>query len=219
MNHLVRAPLSACGVLALMLVAPAWAGRPLTVDDAGTNNPGEGHVEVWAARADGATTWNLSPAYAIAKGLEISALLSRDTTHKVNGSAAQIKWLVTPSRDSGCNFGLAGGGSRASSQGASVDAGFVNGIFSCNGTPLGHLHANVGSVKPSGESAITTWGLALERELGSVTGHLEWFGAEGSKPTFQVGLRGDIARNLLLDGTAGRSDGASIYSLGLKLRF
>jgi hypothetical protein len=219
MSHTPRALPFAFVVVALSFATTSWAGRPLTVDDAGTNNPGEGHIEVWAARADGATTWNLSPAYAIAQGLEISALLSRDTTNKINGSAAQIKWLVTPSRDTGCNFGLAGGGSRASGQGASVDAGFVNGIFSCNGTPLGQLHANVGSVKVSGESAITTWGLALERELGSVTGHVEWFGAEGSKPTFQLGLRGDVARNLQLDGTVGRSDGASLYSLGLKLRF
>lgn len=207
------------GCLALTFCAPALAGRPLTVDDAGTNAKGEGHVEAWAARADGATTWNLSPAYAIAQGLEISALLSRDTTNKINGSAAQIKWLITPSRDQGCNVGLAGGGSRASGQGASANAGFVNGIFSCNGTPLGNLHANLGSVKVSGESATTTWGIALEREVGPVTPHVEWFGAEGSKPTLQVGVRGDISGRVQLDGTVGRSDGASIYSLGVKFRF
>lgn len=206
-------------LIGLAVGTSAFAGRPLTVDDAGTNPAGEGHIEVWASRADGATSWNLSPAYAIAQGLEISALLSRDTTNKVNGSAAQVKWLVTPSRDHGCNVGLAGGGSRASGQGSSANAGFVNGIFSCNGTPLGNLHANLGAVKVSGESASTTWGLALERELGRVTAHVEWFGAEGSKPGLQLGLRGDISSRVQLDGTVGRSDGASLYSLGVKLRF
>ena len=194
-------------------------GRPLAVDDAGTNAGGEGHVEVWTARADGATAWNLSPASAVAEGLELSALLSRDPTNKINGRAVQLKWLATTSRATGCNVGVAGGGSRGSGQGASANAGFVNGIFSCNGTPLGNLHANLGSVKVSGASASTTWGIALEREVGRITPHVEWFGAEGSKPTFQLGARGDVAKNIQLDGTVGRSDGASLYSLGVKLRF
>ena len=207
------------GLWAAILAGPAHAGRPLSVDDAGTNAKGEGHVEVWAARADRATAWNLSPAYALADGLELSALLSRDATNKINGSAIQLKWLITPSRDAGCNVGMGGGGSRASGQVASANAGFVNGILSCNGTPLGNAHVNLGSVKVSGASASTTWGIALEREVGPVTAHVEWFGIEGSKPTLQLGARGDIARNLQLDGTVGRNNGESVYSLGVKFRF
>lgn len=202
-----------------MTAAPAQAGRPLAVDDAGVNAKGEGHVEAWAARTDGVRTLNLSPAYAFVEGLEVAALLSRDTTDRITGTALQLKWLITPSRDSGCNAGLSFGASRARGGGAREDAAFANGLFSCNGTPLGNLHLDLGLVKPSHERSLGTWGLALEREIGPVTPHIEWFGAERSKPTWQVGLRGDATRRLQLDGTIGRGNGSTQYSLGAKFRF
>jgi hypothetical protein len=210
--------LTAVALLTTTALGTAHAGRPLSVDDAGTNARGEGHVEAWASRSRGATTWNLSPAYAIADGLEISATASRDTTNRITGTAAQLKWLATPSREAGCNVGLSGGGARSSGGGASERAAFVNGIVTCNGA-WGSVHANLGANRPSGESASRTWGVALERPVRHITPHVEWFGAKGSKPTVQVGARGDIAKNLQLDGTYGRSDGESLYSLGVKLRF
>ena len=201
------------------LASTASAGRPLTVDDAGTNAKGEGHVEFWATRADGSRSLNIAPAYALADGLEIGALLARDTTSKITTTGAQVKWLITPSRDRGCNAGVAFGAAHASGQGNSDNAGFVNGLLSCNGTALGHVHANLGSTKASGQAEITNWGVAIEREFGAVTPHVEWFGVEGSKPTLQVGARGDAAKDLQLDGTIGRSDGVTLYSVGLKFRF
>lgn len=197
----------------------AQAGRPLTVDDAGVNAKGEGHVEAWAGRSDGVRTLNLSPAYAFAEAIEAAALVSRDTTDRVTGTALQLKWLITPSRDSGCNLGVSFGASRARGGGVNEDAAFVNGLFSCNSTRLGNLHINLGAVKPSQAQSVRTWGLALEREIGAVTPHIEWFGNEGSRPTWQVGARGDVAKQLQLDGTIGRGNGFTQYSLGLKFRF
>jgi hypothetical protein len=205
--------------LAASAAAPALAGRPLAVDDAGTNATGEGHVEAWVARSDGATVINLSPAYAFADGLEVSATLSRDTTNKINGSGIGLKWLITPSKDSGCNFGASFGAARASGGGDSVNGGSITGLLSCNGTGLGNVHVNLGSVKVSGVSAATTWGIALEHEFGAVTPHIEWFGVEGSKPAVQIGARTDIAKNIQLDGTVGRADGTTLYSLGMKFKF
>lgn len=221
MKTIVRLHPAALAAAALAVCSStAFAGRPLTVDDAGTNAKGEGHVEVWAARADHATTLNISPAYAFGEGLEGSLLLSRDTTNKITGSALQLKYLITPSRDNGCNLGIAGGAAHVSAGGGgSANARFVNGIGSCNGTPLGNLHLNLGAIKTSGESSVGTWGIALEREFGSVTPHVEWFGAEGSKPALQIGARGDIAKGVQLDGTVGRSDGVTAYSVGLKFKF
>jgi hypothetical protein len=174
---------SLAAVAAACAATSAQAGRPLTVDDAGTNAFGEGHLEVFAARAGRATTWNVSPAYAFADGLALSALLARQTTDNINGSAVQLKWLITPGQDSGCNLGVSFGGTRATGQGTSANAGFIIGLFSCHGTPAGSVHANLGSVKTSGVSAQGTWGIALERQFGAVTPHAEWFGAGGSKPT------------------------------------
>jgi hypothetical protein len=197
----------------------ALAGRPLVVDDAGTNAKGEGHVETWVARADGATTLNIAPAYAVAEGLELSAALSRDMTNKLTVGGVGLKWLITPSKDDGCNFGATIAAAHASGNGASTNATALNGIASCNGTALGKLHLNLGAVKPSGASTLKTWGLALEHEFGAVTPHIEWFGAEGSKPAMQIGARTDIAKGIQLDGTLGRSGGATLYSVGMKFRF
>ncbi len=197
---------------------PVLAGRPLTVDDAGTNAKGEGHIEVWTARGEGNRSLNLAPAYAIADGLELGALLARDTTNRITTAGAQLKWLVTPSEEQGCNAGVAFGAARATGGDASANAAFLNGLFSCNAGPS-HLHLNLGSTKVSDESAITTWGVAFERDAGAVTPHIEWFGAEGSKPTIQLGVRGDIAKGLQLDGTLGRNDDRTLYSVGVKFRF
>lgn len=90
------------------------AGRPLTVDDAATDNKGEGHVEAWYSRMPGkAHTWIVSPAYAPIEGLEFSGLIARDTTNQVNAQALQFKWIVTPPQDSGCTAGVVGGIGRA----------------------------------------------------------------------------------------------------------
>lgn len=195
------------------------AGRPLTVDDAGVNAKGEGHLEVWASWFDSATTLNVAPAYAIRDGLELGALLARNGDHDATAGAVQIKALLTPSRDKGCNIGATLGVLHTRTPASSDNGVFVNGLGSCNGTALGNLHLNLGVNKLSGQSRVGTWGVALERELGAVTPHFEWFGAEHVKSTRQVGARGDIARNLQLDGTLGRTEGTTLYSVGVKLRF
>jgi hypothetical protein len=61
--------------------------------------------------------------------------------------------------------------------------------------------------------------MAYERELGTLTAHVEYFGEQHSTPTLQFGLRSEVAKNIQLDGTLGRSGGESIYSLGLKFMF
>ena len=210
---------SAFALVAMSLAGPALAGRPLTVDDAGTNAAGEGHVEVWTARADDTRSWNISPAYALRDGLEISALLAREKPDKITTTALQLKYLFSPSKEEGCNFGGAVGVARARADGESENGTFVNGIATCNGTLLGNVHLNIGYTKPSSSDGVKSWGVALEREMGAVTPHIEYFGVEHAKPVLQLGLRGDVAKNLQLDGTVGRSDGVTGYSVGVKFRF
>ncbi len=213
LRSLVLAP------IATALAGTALAGRPLTVDDAGTSAGGEGHVEVWMARAKEARSWNISPAYALRDGLEISALLSREKPDKLTTTALQLKYLFTPSKESGCNFGAGVGVARVRAADESASGTFINGIASCNGTPLGSVHLNLGYTKPSSAKGVKSWGVALEREMGSVTPHIEYFGVEHSKPVVQLGLRGDVASNVQLDGTVGRSEGITAYTVGLKFRF
>lgn len=209
------------GALTLVVLAAAcgaaFAGRPLTVDDANTNDKGAGHVEAWVARADGATVVNVAPAFAPLDGVEFAATLSRDTTNKVNASAVQAKVILTERQDKGCNLGASGGFAHVGGGGG--NGRFVTGLLTCNAGDLGSLHLNLGLTKASGESSVRTWGVAFEQELGAVTPHLEFFGEKGSKPTAQVGARTEIAKGVQLDGTIGRSDGRSVYSLGMKFQF
>jgi hypothetical protein len=201
-----------------LCVCNAWAGRPLAVDDANTNDKGAGHIEVWTAREEGkVNTANIAPAFAPLEGVELGALLSRDTTNQLNMSAVQAKWRITPSQEKGCNVAAVLGLAHESNGGG--NASYVNGILSCNGNALGNMHFNLGALKAKGVSAAGTWGVALEREMGAVTPHVEFFGAEHQKPTVQVGLRGQLTKTIQLDGTVGRSNGDNLYSLGMKFQF
>ena len=203
--------------LALAATAPAWAGRPLAVDDANTNDAGRGHLEVWATRVPGSTVLTLAPAYAPIDGLELAAAYARENGSGINATTLQLKWRITASQDDGCNLGLSLGSSKVSQGGGRVN--YVNGLGTCNGVAGGSVHVNLGQAKASGVSAIGTWGMAYERPMGAVTPHIEWFGSEGAKPTVQIGLRGDVASGWQLDGTVGRGDGQSVYTLGFKRSF
>lgn len=220
MHHSPTRSLSmACVILGICLWAPAHAGRPLTVDDAGTNAQGQGHVEAWFGRMPGhSNTWNLSPAYAPAEGLEFSALVMRDGTQRADAQALQVKWLLNPQSDEGCNSAVVVGTAWARSSGAAQSTPYLNGLLSCRSGSWA-AHANLGSQKPQGQPTTPTWGLALEKALGKVTAHAEAFGERHGRPTRQVGLRGDLRPGLQLDGTLGRGQGFAVYSLGIKQSF
>ena len=217
MHHPILRPRTLAVLTLVLGCSSAFAGRPLTVDDANTNDAGAGHVEAWVARDAGSTVVTVAPAYAPIDGLEFGLALSRDITAKVNASTVQAKWRITPSQEKGCNLGISAGLSRES--GGDGTTRFVNGLGSCNFGSQGSLHLNLGLVKTPGTSSVKVWGLAFEREVGGVTPHLEWFGEKGGKPTVQVGARAQVAAGWQLDGTVGRHDGDNLYSLGLKFQF
>jgi hypothetical protein len=198
----------------------ATAGRPLTVDDANTNDKGAGHVEIWAARESGrVNTLNVSPAFGLLDGFEIAALVARDRASPATTSAAQAKWRITASEENGCNLGAVAGAARTRGSASRNTTRYVNGLVTCNGKGLGSVHFNLGTAKQTGESSLRNWGMAVERKFSGVTPSVEWYGSQGGKPTLQVGLRSEVAKNLQLDSTVGRVDKQTIYSVGLKLQF
>ncbi|MBL8328282.1 MAG: hypothetical protein JNJ71_05480 [Rubrivivax sp.] len=218
MKHTAR-HLTLVAALSLVSLA-ASAGRPLAVDDANTNDKGKGHVEAWLTKADGVSLFSIAPAYAVGEGLEIGGLLSRESNSGLRVSAAQLKWRITASQAQGCNVAATLGVTRASIGGASASGSYVTGLGSCNFGQHGSAHANLGMTRVNGGGGTaTSWGIAYERAFGAVTPHIEWFGSEGSKPTLQIGLRGQVADNLQLDGSVGVVDGETIYSLGVKFTF
>ncbi len=219
--------MTALAVAASLWVSSSHAGRPLTVDDANVNDVGVGHVETWFERqADGSRLWTVAPAYGLANGIEIGASAARDTTNRLNTLAVQAKFRLTPSQQDGCNAGAVigiaqtrGGGIGSGGGGdTSINTPYLNGLLTCN-LPVGALHLNLGANRPTGSRTLTTWGIAFEREFGAVTAHAEYFGQTHSAPTFQIGARTDIAKNIQIDATLGRNHSTSVFSLGFKVGF
>lgn len=207
--------------LACLWAPSCLAGRPLSVDDANVNAPGVAHVETWLERqADGSRLWTVAPAYGLREGVEIGASVARDTTNQLNTVALQAKFRLTPSQQNGCNAGAVIGIAQTSAgaNSASYNTPNVNGLLTCN-MPAGALHLNLGANRPTGGPTFTTWGIAFERELGSVTAHVEYFGQTRSTPSFQVGVRTEIAKNWQIDATLGRNHTTTVVSLGVKLGF
>lgn len=195
---------------------PVLAGRPLAVDDANVNEALAGHVEMWFARQPaGGGVFNIAPAYSPLAALELAALIARDRAAAATITGAQVKWRVTESDENGCNLGTSAVWSRT--RGAAYGTS-VNGIVSCNGKAFGTVHLNLGGTQTRG-TRNTTWGVALERAIGSVTPSLEWFGTQSQKATVQLGLRADAAKGLQLDGTVNRNAGHNGASVGMKIQF
>ncbi len=206
-----------CALGATLFAGSCLAGRPLSVDDANVDDVSTGHVETWYGRQSGhSNNWTAAPAYAVASGVEIDGLVSRDSSAAVNSGAVQIKLRLTESRSDGCNFAGTLGLSRASGDPTSTP--YLNAIATCN-MHGGAVHLNLGAQHAASNATIRTWGVAYERELGAITGHVEYFGQQQARPTAQVGLRSEVVKNIQLDGTLGRSGRDTVCSLGMKFMF
>ncbi len=208
---------AAVTVCALALFClPAWAGRPLSVDDANVDDKGTGHVEAWFERGAGSTNvYNVVPAYSPWRAVEFSVPLARDRTNAVTSVGALVRLRITEPQESGCNF-LVALGDQHFNPGGNQPYAYSAATCKKNGFAL---NVNLGAAKPSGGSSFGTWGIALERDHGDLVGHVEAFGQEHAKPTFQVGARKDIGKGFQIDGTVGRTDGDTIFSLGVKFSF
>jgi hypothetical protein len=188
-------------VAALSAAAAAHAGRPLAVDDAGVNDRGNGHVEVWWEGNKGKRgAAFVAPAYAPVDGLELGAVLGRDRQGSDTLYGLQAKWLWSPAQDSGCN--AASSAALLRSRQGSDTAYTVALIGTCAGD-WGRAHANLGGVREPAATWQPRWGLAYERPLGPVTVHAEAFGVRRSPVTLQAGARWEVAPGWQLDATIG----------------
>jgi hypothetical protein len=197
----------------------ALADRPMVTDAAGVGDPGTGNLKLWYTDAEGNGLTTVAGAFVPLKNIELSGSVANGSGLSVTAIAG--KWMITPTQNNGCNFAATLGWSRVKVDGAgSANGTGVNGIATCNRS-VGTMHANLGYSKPSGASGVTTWGLAFERSFGVLTPNIEVFGTNGSgsDTTVQLGLRGDITKNLQLDGSVGWLDNATIYTVGVKFSF
>lgn len=208
-------------VLLLGALGHAHAGRPLGVDDAGVNDAGHGHLEMWweGPRGERGTVL-AAPAYAPIEGVELGALLARDLQGHATLQGMQAKWLWTAPAEQGCNAASSAGVQHTRQQsGNTVSVALLG---TCTGD-WGAVHANLGAQREPQAQWLPTWGLAYERAYprasGDITAHIEAFGRRHGAPTFQTGLRWAFSADWQLDGTVGRKQGTTLLSVGLKRSF
>ena len=147
------------------LVLPAQAGRPLAVDDAGVDDVGQGHVEVWweGQRGERGTTY-LAPAFTPVQGLELGFMLARDQAERQTLQGLQAKWLWSPAPEQGCNAGSSAGIIHRRG-GSSPNAGNVWAltlIGTCAAS-WGKVNANLGGLREQGQSWQATWVVSVEQ--------------------------------------------------------
>ena len=218
----LMAPMAATALATTLgiIASPPHAGRPLSVDDAGLNDAGNGHIEVWweGARGQRGTVY-AAPAYAPIEGIEVAAVLARDAQEHHTLQGLQAKWQWSPSQSQGCNTASSAGVSHR--LGSSGNTLALNAIGSC-ANDWGNVHANLGAQRAPGQPWHPTWGLALEKAWGAVTAHVEAFGERHNAPTFQTGVRWEWepqGQKWQIDGTVGRQSGHTLLSVGFKRGF
>ena len=201
-----------------MFDLPAQAGYPLAIVEAKVIDKDAGHVEIWVARdSDKINTWNVAPAFAPVEGVEVGVSYAKARKFGTAEQAIQAKWRITPSQENGCNV--------ASTLGTVHEKGVGNspylvGILTCN-SAAGAIHVNVTRHNPKDEKSFNSWGVAFERQMGSITPHIEAFGDQGQKASVQMGAKTEIAQGLQLDATIGRDrqNRANVLSVGVKQSF
>lgn len=206
---------------ALCLAGSAHAARPLSVDDAGVDEVGHGHIEVWweGPRGQRGTTY-AAPAYAPIEGLELGALLARDLGERHTLQGLQLKWRWSPAQEQGCNAASSVGAThRRQSPGQSQGSAVALNLIGTCAAPWGTVNANLGAQRERGQPWRATWGASVEHSWGAITPHLEAFGTQHGAPVFQAGARWEWAPGRQLDATVGRQQGRTLLSLGFVLGF
>lgn len=203
--------------IVLSLTAPAWAGRPLNVDDANVNDAGEGQLETWYAREPGGSgMWNIATAYSPLAGLEFGAAAARDRAFRFNIFSVQAKFQIGEPSETGCHY--AGVVGVQNPDGQAGGSPYATAIMTCSVEP-GALHVNLGASRAPGGSAVPALGVAWEQDLSFATGHVEMLAIKRTKPAFNVGLRREIVTGVQIDGSVGRSDHQTLWSIGMKFQY
>lgn len=203
--------------------ASAFAGRPLSVDDASTNDVRQGHLEAWLTRSNGDYSWSLAPAYAFYEGVEGAIAMSRDSVGRWHTHAGQLKVSLGPTTtDAPCRTAASVGFTRGSEGNVQSKTSFVIGILTCKmkGT---FVHVNLGTSKftlATNESkSAKSGGVAWEFSFNPLSLHAEALFASNVKPTWGFGARTPLSTSLQLDGSWSRQKRANTVTVGLKFQF
>jgi hypothetical protein len=181
--------------LACLVASPwAFAGRPLSTEDASVLESGRCQLESWVDRSRDSSTGWLVPACNLGLGIEWqagSARLREGGQGRSSESYFQAKRVLVEPADAALGIGVViGVGRRVLNE---RHRGWQNPYVTVPFTrPFGDavLHANIGWSRDKEASRdMATWGLAAERPQGRWTLLGEVFGANSDPPYWRLGGR------------------------------
>jgi hypothetical protein len=205
---------------------PAFAERPMAVDDAGTLERGGAKVEFGWSKDDSLRGFEAAAGYGPIDNVEVELAYGRARDHdpspdvKVYAVGAALKWVPLQA-DSGLSAGLKYeyGRERVSGEGtarADALAGLVTWAFEAGP----RMHVNLGREWVRGEDDVDFWGIGADFPLAArLALTVETFGEEHAGPDRQLGLRYEIADGFKVSAAAGRGNHRSIANLGLAWEF
>ena len=224
--------LTLAAALSLSVIAPAFAGKPLNTDDAGTIAKGECEIEAYASayRVSSANASGLTSQFScgVVEGTQLGIGLGRynDDTGNVDSISLSGKTQIIDGGKDSTSLSLGFGAVGTSSPGQSMS--LSNYTFSLLATkPLTEdfsVHFNAGLLRDSSRGSAKNygiWGLAGEYALTEKVALVgETYGQEGSKPWTGVGARWQASKALSLGLLfASQGGGDSTFTMGAKFSF
>lgn len=206
--------------------APAFAERPMAVDDAGTLERGGAKLEFGWSRDDAVRGYEGAAGFGPIDNVELEVGYGRakdrdpDPDAKIRAVAAALKWVPLQS-ESGVSAGVkyeygrehvsGEGTGRANSLAALATWAFEQGP---------RVHVNLGREWARDDEDVNFWGVGLDVP---VTERLDFvvetFGTEHAGPDRQVGLRYTIAEGVKVSGALGRGNDRNIANVGVAWEF
>ena len=217
--------------LAYMASAPAFAGRPMTVDDAAIVAPHQCQMETYAQRGEHALEYWATPACNVGGAWELGlgAGWADDTSgprsRVTHSGRVQAKTVLKAMESGGWGVGLVLADQfRAGHAGSGDFSANVPVSFSLRGDAV-LLHVNAGAVRTQAAPRLgASWGTGAEFRLDERTSLTsEIFGRQHDQTRYQFGFaRALIPDHLQIDGTWGslarRGVSEPVVTLGLVLQ-
>lgn len=195
-----------CGLVALaaVLAGPAFAGRPLTTEDASVLDDKRCQVEAWVDRSREASQAWLVPACNFGAGIEWQAGAAREResgASRLSETYAQAKFLLRPLEgDAAWGAGVVAGVVRrpVNERFRGWDHPYVTLPLSIAiGDARVHVNAGWARDREAGRH-LATWGLAAEAPLlPQITGVAEAFGQNSERPFLRAGARMTLVKDSL----------------------
>ena len=224
-------------IIAAFAATPAWAERPMAVDDAGTMDKGGAKVEFGWSRDDNTRGWDAAAGFAPIENLEFEVGFAR--MHENIGGApdARIrdlgfaaKWVPLKAEQglsAGLKFETGRSRSKVSGEPAATErAHSLTGLATWSFATGQLLHVNIGHewVRADGpDDSNNTWGMGLDQPLTETLRlTLETFGntsRDQGCPDKQIGLRWTVADGLKISGAVGNGNGRSFGGAGIAWEF